>query len=118
VEDAWLTATAGLALAVQLGALPFVWRGRRPRLLALVNLSIALPVLWVLLDRPHLFAAPVDWPVLGLTLFEMVATVSALTLAAEWRRIAWLAGTVFVVHLLMSAAALLFALFFRMTRLI
>jgi hypothetical protein len=71
VDDAWLTSLAGLALAVHLGALPFVWGGRRPRLLALVNLSIALPALWVLLDRPRLVAAPVDWPVLGFAAFEM-----------------------------------------------
>lgn len=75
---------------------------------------IALPALWVLLDRPRLFAVPVDWQVLGLAGFEMVAAASAFALAAEWRRIVWLAGTVFAVHLLMSAAALLFALTFRM----
>jgi hypothetical protein len=118
VDDAWLTSLAGLALAVHLGALPFVWGGRRPRLLALVNLSIALPALWVLLDRPRLVAAPVDWPVLGFAAFEMVAAVSAFALAAEWRRMAWVGGAVFGAHLLMSAAVLFGAPVFRMTRLV
>lgn len=116
MEDEWLTGLAGLALAVQLLTLPFVWRGRRPRLLALVNLLIALSALWVLLDRPRLVAAPVDWRVLGLAAFEMVAAVSAFALAAEWRRMAWVGGAVFGAHLLISAAALLFALVFRMPR--
>lgn len=118
MNDAWLTALAGLALAVQLGVLPFIWRGWRPRLLALVNLVIALPMLWVLLDRPPTIATPRDWPALALAAFEMVAAASAFALAAEWRRVAWLCGAVFGTHLLMTAAVLLFALFFRDNRVI
>lgn len=117
MEDAWLTGLAGLALGLHLGVLPFVWRARRPRLLALVNLAVALPALVLLLDRPRLLAAPLDWQVLGLAGFEAVAILSALALAAG-RRLGWLALAAFGCHLLMSLAALLFGLFFRMTRLI
>jgi|SRR6185369_1020551 len=111
---AWLIVAAhGVALAFAL----FGRRGVRP--LLPVNIGVAAIVLAGVAARwPYLFAPP-DWPMLALAAAEL--GVISVSIAARRQRsgpLALLVGAGFTLHLLATAALLLFMLTFKMDRLI
>ena len=114
-----LTATT-LALVVAhllaMGAALLMKRGPAP--VAVLDLAVAGAVLIYLVSRPRWLQQPVDWPVAGLALFELLvlgAAILALRCSTPAIAISW---AMFAIHFLVSCAALAFALTFKITRLI
>ncbi len=90
-------------------------RGAGP--LLVLNLAVAGVLLVLVASYPRLLD-PVDWQLLGLAAFELVALAAAV---AGLRRVGWavpISCIVFGLHFLASAGAVAFALTFRITRLI
>jgi len=111
-------ATVGLVFAhlLAMGAALLMKRGPWP--VAGLNLAVAVAVLIYLVSRPRWLQPPVDWPVAGLALFELLvlgAAFLALRRSAPAVAVSW---AMFAIHFLVSGAALAFALTFKITRLI
>jgi len=108
-----------LVLAAHLLALGAVFTGaHRNGPMLLLNAAVALAVLVYVAAHPKAFAYGIDWQVVGLAVFEAFALGAAIL---AWRGMgaALIASRgVFALHLAASAAAVAFALLFRITRLI
>lgn len=119
MSNTQLTAVTLVILAAHIAALivTLLLRRRAGALLA-VNVAVASVLLLFVASHPRLLADPVDWQVLGLTAFELLAVAAAV--AARWyvRLAVPISCVVFAVHLVASAAAVAFALTFKITRLI
>jgi hypothetical protein len=86
--------------------------------LAALSLVVSCGVLVFALAHPHWLAAPVDWQVAGLVLFELAAAAAAIAAIGRVRFARWAVYAVFAVHGLAFAGAVIFALTFKLTRLI
>lgn len=119
MSNTQLTAITLLVLAVHIVALTAsLLLKRGAGALLAVNLSVAGIILTYVALHPNWLDSPVDWQILGLAVFELVAVVAAI--ATRWRvRLAVpISCMIFGVHSLASASAVAFALTFKITRLI
>jgi len=105
-------------LLAHLIAIALVWRS--PGTLApvfVVNAVAALSVLGYAFSRAHYFLAARDWSYGGLVVFELVVVAFAMV-AAQGNRSAILGSYAALgVHTCVGAAAVVFALTFRLTKL-
>ena len=109
-----------LALAAHLAAFAWLtWTRRDIGALLCCNLAVSAAVLVHQVSRlRYILLAPVDWAVMALLAFEAVVLVMA-AWSFGGRRVPGLVSCAAgAVHLVACAAALLFMLTFRMTRLI
>ena len=107
------------AVAAHVAALLLAFVAKRGALpLLAVNGAVAVGLLLQIGAHGHLFDEPLDWQRLALAAFELLAI--ALAFAGYARSIAarYASCAIFGIHFLASIAAMVFALTFKMTRLI
>ena len=105
-------------LAAHLAVLVLALLRRGPPVALWLTAADAAAVLGWQALHPRAFRAPVDWPVVALAGFE-VLVLAVVVLAGRGGRLAGAAVCVaFALHLVASGLAVVFALTFRITRLI
>jgi hypothetical protein len=119
VSNLQLTILAVTALAAHVLALAAAVMHRGPQAAFSVNLAVAAGALIVLAMNLRWLRAPIDLPVVGLALLEvLVFVLTAWALARGYRPAVAGSWVAFALHFLASALAVVFALTFKITRLI
>jgi hypothetical protein len=119
VSNLQLTMVAVTALAAHVLALAAAVMHRGPQAAFSVNLAVAGVALIVLATNLRWLRAPIDLPVVGLALLEvLVFALTALALARGYRAAVAGSWAAFALHFLASALAVVFVLTFKITRLI
>lgn len=117
MSDALITTFVAIALAAHLGALAAALMGRGVKAILALDIAVAVAVLAHIVTHPKAFALGIDWQTIWLGAFEIAVLVVAVAPLRGLRPAlagAWIA---FGVHTLALAAALVFALTFKMDRL-
>lgn len=113
--DVLVIAMLALHLGVLAAAIP--WKRARPAMLWL-NGGDALFALACQIPHPRAFLPPFDWQVIAFSAFE-IAALTVVVMAMRGVRYALPAAwAIFAFHLGVSALAVVFALTFKITRLI
>ncbi|MDB5415912.1 MAG: hypothetical protein JWR10_4247 [Rubritepida sp.] len=118
MSNSTLTAATVVVLAAHLLALVLAltrWKGGGP--IEAINLAVAVGILVYQALHPLLFRPPLDEQIVALLCFALVSAAAA---TAAWWHVPfaiWLCWIAFVLQLLASVAAVVFAMTFRITRL-
>lgn len=117
MSDRLIAVFIGIALAGHIAALIAALMGRGARPALVLDIAVAVAVLAYIAAHPKAFAMGIDWAIVWLAVFEvavLVVAIPPLIAARQPFAGAWVA---FGLHTAALAAALIFALTFRIDRL-